>query len=53
LLATSRLAGSIRPENSARAGLIPVSIMPILTPCPVAPFCQAEIAPDDTAPFER
>ena len=37
LLATSRLAGSIRPANSLSAGLMPLSTTPILIPAPVAP----------------
>jgi hypothetical protein len=37
LPATSSLAGSIRPVNSLRVGLMPLSTIPILTPWPVAP----------------
>jgi hypothetical protein len=37
LPATSPLAGSIRPLNSARLGLMPLSTTPILMPAPVAP----------------
>ena len=35
--AASPLAGSMRPANSARFGLIPLSTTPIFTPRPVAP----------------
>src|SRR5262245_5722335 len=53
LSATSRLAGSIRPANSASDGLMPLSTTASLMPWPVAPLSQAVMAPELTAPFER
>ena len=45
--------GSMRPLNSASAGLMPLSTIAILTPWPVEPCCHAVIAPELTAPFDR
>jgi len=49
LPATSPLAGSIRPANSARFGLRPLSTIPILIPAPVAPALYAAMAFAETA----
>jgi hypothetical protein len=49
----SRLAGWIRPANSARFGLIPESTTPIVIPRPVVPAFQADSAPELVAALER
>jgi hypothetical protein len=52
LAATSWLAGWMRPANSERFGLMPLSTTPTVTFWPRPPACQALIAPDEVAPFD-